>query len=360
MANPIYRTAVVGLGIGKQHLAAYKALPHMFDVRALCSLESEANEALAQQLNIPITHTKFEDVLAMPDVDIVNICTPPYLHYPMAKAALLAGKHVICEKPLCANVREVDDLIATELKTGKCLMPIFQYRFGAGLQKLRWLKNKGLTGNAYVASIEVHWRRRPEYYTVAWRGKWATELGGAVTGHAIHALDMLTYILGPVESVFAYTSTMVNDIENEDCASATLKLKNGALATLSLTLGSNVEISRHRFVFANLTAESNTRAYTSSGDPWQFSPDTPMLAPAITEALAEYDTQMLSSQPATTANAPQTYTAPASFHAQFEQFYHALVNHTALPVTTADAYAAIALINAIYQSANTGEMVRLM
>jgi predicted dehydrogenase len=139
-------------------------------------------------------------------------------------------------------------------------MPIFQYRFGHGIQKLKLLIAEGVAGTPYLATVETAWRRRAEYYAVPWRGKWATERGGALLSHAIHNHDLLCYVLGRPRRVFAYTTTRVNAIEVEDCAAATLEMTDGSAASLN-TLGSPHEISRHRFSFS-LVAESNTRPYT--------------------------------------------------------------------------------------------------
>ncbi len=355
-----FNTAVVGLGVGRQHALAYAALRDQYDLRAICSLSADNNVALAQELGVPITTTRFEDLLAMPDLDVINICTPPNLHLPQAMAALQAGKHVVCEKPLCDSLREVDALEAAMQQSGKLLMPVFQYRFGQGLQKLKWLVERGLTGPAYVASIEVHWRRRDNYYAAPWRGKFATELGGVLTTHAIHAVDMLTYVLGPVQRVFARVQTRVNPIEVEDCAIVTLELANGALVTLNATLGSNIEITRHRFVFANMTAESNTRAYTNSGDPWTFAADTPALAPPIEAALKEWEAaQAAESASATAEGMLDGYPPPARYDGQIKRMYPALLGQAPLPVTMADARASIELLTAMYYSAQTGQPVTL-
>jgi predicted dehydrogenase len=110
---------------------------------------------------------------------------------------------------------------------------------------------------------------------------------------------------------------------------------------LAVALGSSDEISRHRFCFSNLTAESNTRSYTSSGDPWKFTPDTPELAPQIEAALESF--------------VPQ----PEGFPGQFFRFHRAIRKGTELPVMVNDARRAIELITAIYHSAQTGHVVEL-
>jgi predicted dehydrogenase len=176
---------------------------------------------------------------------------------------------------------------------------------------------------------------------VPWRGKWATELGGALLGHAIHAHDLLCYALGPIRSVFARTATRVNQIEVEDCAAIALEMASGALASLSVTLGSPAEISRHRFTFQNFSAESNTRPYTSSGDPWTFTGDSPELAAQIEEAMAGFEP------------------LPEGYAGQFYRFARALDEGGELPVTLTDARASIELITALYHSAETGQPVML-
>ncbi len=356
--------AVVGLGIGRQHITAYKALPEQFNVAAICSVDDRANREVSTEFSISTVLNDFDALLRLPEVDVIDICTPPMLHRPQILAALLAGKHVICEKPLTNSVNGVDEIIAAERQSGCRVMPIFQYRFGEGLQKLKYLVNTGLAGQPTAASVEVHWRRRADYYAVPWRGKFATELGGALTGHAIHALDMLTYVFGPVRGVFARTATRTNPIEVEDTAAVTFEHESGALSTMSVTLGSSIESTRHRFVYSDLVAESNTRAYSSSGDPWIFTPDRNDIAKSIETALASFDWKsrnhvLTSGKTSSAGSTLQGYTAPAGYEGQFTRFHTSLVRGDAFPVTLDDARNAIQLLTAMYYSAATGQFVVL-
>jgi predicted dehydrogenase len=335
-----FKVVVVGAGIGRAHIRAYRALPDLFEVVAVCAVERAEAQTCADEFGIPLALEGIDAACAA-DVDIVDVCTPPHLHAVHTHKALDAGKHVMCEKPLAGSLRDVDALVAAEAVSGRRLMPIFQYRFGHALQKLKRLRDAGVTGKALVTSIDVHWRRRPQYYDVPWRGHWATELGGALTGHAIHALDMLTYIDGPVRRVYARINTRVNAIEVEDCAAVAIEMADGSLATLSLTLGSALEMSRHRFVFANLVAESNTRPYDSSGEPWTFAPDTPEAGQAIEAALADFQPE------------------PEIFPGQFARYHRALSTGNPFPVTLADARASIEVLTALYASAMADQPVAL-
>ena len=335
------RVAVVGAGIGRAHVRGYEAVPELFDLRALCDIELERARPVAEEHGIPRVVTDLSEVCRMDDVEVIDICTPPHLHFENVQQVLAAGKHVICEKPLVSSLREVDDLARAEAGSGRRIMPIFQYRFGHGLQKLKLLIDHGLAGTAYLATVETAWRRRAGYYDVPWRGKWATERGGALLSHAIHAHDILCYVLGPAARVFACTATRVNPIEVEDCAAVTLRMAGGAVASLGVTLGSAAEITRHRFCFSGLVAESNTRPYTNSGDPWTFVGDTPELTEQIETSLADF-------RP-----------LPELYAGQFYRFHETLRCGGELPVTLADARVSLELITAMYYSAETGAGVDL-
>ena len=340
MTNKI-RIGVAGGGIGQSHIQAFQSLPDQFEVLAICDIDEAKARALAETCHIPRIVTDLTDLCQMDEVDVIDICTPPYLHYPQTQQALTAGKHVICEKPHAGSLKEIDELIALEAETGKRIMPIFQYRFGHGLQKLKLLIEAGIAGRAYLTTVETTWRRRVAYYAVPWRGKWDTDLGGAIVTLAIHAHDVLYYVLGPARNVFARAKTLVNPIETEDCVSASVEMADGSLASLSVTTGSTAEISRHRFCFSGLTAESNTQPYTNTYDPWTFTGDSPEIEARIQETLARFDP------------------LPERFAGQFYRFYHALHNNTPFPVTLADARAALELITALYHSVETGQVVDL-
>ncbi len=335
------RVGIVGCGVGRQHALELQKLPAQFQVMAVCDIEPAKAYALAAEQGIPHVAADIDELCHLDDVDVIDICTPSFLHYEQTLQALAADKHVICEKPVAGSLKEVDELIAAEARSGKRVMPIFQYRFGAGLQKLRFLVDEGVAGRAYVSTVETHWRRRPEYYTAPWRGKWKTELGGPLVTLAIHAHDGLYFILGPARSVFARTATLVNPIETEDCVSASLEMADGSLCSLSVTTGSAKEVTRHRFCFSAMTAESNPQPYLNTHDPWSFTGDTPEAEQKIQETLARF------------------VALPEGFAGQFYRYHQALQAGTALPVTLADARASLELVTALYTSAQTGRPVDL-
>jgi predicted dehydrogenase len=336
-----FRVGVVGLGIGRAHLAAWRALADRFAIAAVCDLDPGLARKQGEKFGAGFVTERFDDVLARRDVDVIDLCTPPLTHRELAERALAAGKHVVCEKPLTGSLADADALIATAARSPGLLMPIFQYRFGNGLLQLRRLLERGVPGRLHVATVETHWKRGADYYAVPWRGKWATELGGALTTHAIHAHDLLGSIAGPIASVFAQTATRVNPVEVEDCAAATVRFGSGALATLSVTLGSAVEISRLRLCFEHLTAESALEPYLPSTDPWTFQPASAEVGTQIQSALADF------------------VPGPEGFEGQFARFHDALLGEAGLPVTVTDARASLELLTALYHSAATGAPVSL-
>lgn len=281
------KIAIIGAGIGQKHYIAYQQLPEMYDVAAICDVDMARAQAFVDDAHLSRITDDFDAVLADPEIELVDICLPPHLHFDFTARAMRAGKDVICEKPLANSVADVDRLIEISTETGRTVFPVFQYRFGKGISQLRALIDSGLAGRPFVASLETHWNRGADYYAVDWRGTWKGEQGGAILGHAIHAHDLLTFIMGPVSSVFARVATRVNDIEVEDCAALSITLENGALATSSVTLGGGTDTSRLRFCFAGVTAESGSDPYRPAEGEWTFTARAPVTQDQVDAVLTK-------------------------------------------------------------------------
>lgn len=335
--------AVVGLGIGRLHYISLAELSDRYRIVAVCDLDEARAVEVAGWLRDVRPSTSLDEVLAMDDVDVVVLCTPPHLHAEQIARTVAAGKDVVCEKPLVGSVRAVDELIALEAESGRSIMPVFQYRFGRGLQRLRALVEAGRTGRPYVTTVDVAWTRGQGYYDeAAWRGRWATELGGTVTVHAQHHIDMVVHVLGPPSSVWATTSTLVNEgIETEDCAAVVLRYADGSLVTLSATTGSAAEISRLRFCFAHLTAESSTAPYAPGAEPWTWTAADP-------DAQAGLDA-FLAAQPE----------QPEDFVGLFARYADTRAVGSPPPVTLSEARTVLEVLTAVYVSSREGREVAL-
>ena len=177
-------------------------------------------------------YTDLGRFLAHRPMDAVVIGTPSGVHAEHARAAAQQGLHVLVEKPLDVTTDRVDALIDDCDRAGVKLGVIFQDRAAPDLAWLKDLIANGALGTAILAAARVKWHRAPEYYARSrWRGTWELDGGGAVMNQGIHSVDLLLWLLGDVERVYACTRTAVHAIEVEDTAVATLEFAGGAVGT---------------------------------------------------------------------------------------------------------------------------------
>jgi UDP-N-acetyl-2-amino-2-deoxyglucuronate dehydrogenase len=178
-----------------------------------------------------------DDMLRDPAVDAIGIATPSGAHMEPAVAAARAGKHVIVEKPLEITLRRCDAIIDACDKAGVKLATIFPSRFHDSSIKLKRAVDGGRFGRLTVGDAYVKWWRTQEYYdSGAWRGTWALDGGGALMNQAIHTVDLLTWLMGPVAELISMTATLAHErIEVEDTAMAALRFENGALGVIQAT-----------------------------------------------------------------------------------------------------------------------------
>jgi predicted dehydrogenase len=340
--NRRIRVGVLGAGIGKSHISGYASLPDLFEVAYVCDLNPDkAKEgAVLAPGSSPVTDVS--TVLADPTIDLVDICLPPHLHADMTIAALDAGKHAVCEKPIAGSMAEVRLIAEARRRSGKEVFPVFQYRYGAGYRAAHALKERGMLGKAYVLSLETHWQRGADYYAEKWRGSWKGELGGAIVSHAIHAHNLITLLAGDIVSVAAFLDTRVNPIETEDCAAIAMKTAEGALATSSITLGAAGSKSRFRACFEHVTMTSGTEPYHVGAGPWVFEATDPARQ-------VEFD-QILSDIPP----------VEERFTGQFRDIFQRLNGLPDLYLPSfEESEKSIELITSLYLSARKGEIIHL-
>jgi predicted dehydrogenase len=337
------RIGLVGCGwAASWHATDLVKLPELFTFVACCDSNEARAREFAMRYQVAATTNDYAALCARQDVDVIVICTPPMLHHEMVLQALAAGKHVVCEKPFVSSLAQVDSVRDAESRSKGRVMPIFQYRFGSGVAKVRHLIGTGLPGKHYVSSCDSARTRGPDYYREAWRGKFATELGGVLVTQSIHSHDLMSWLLGPIAKVAAFKSTRVNPIEVEDCAAASLQLVDGSLLALSATLGSVQEVTRIRMCFEHVTFERvSPQGTRPADDPWTILPRTEQVAAAIDNELK---------------NVPE---GKAWFAGQYEQFFHALASDRPFAVTLDDARASLELITALFEASETNTIVSL-
>lgn len=228
--------AVVGCGmIANFHAKAIADIP---DARlvACYSHRSEGADKFAASVGCKPYH-RLEDVLADPDVDVVNICTPSGAHLDPAIAAAKAGKHVVVEKPLEITLERCDEIINACEQSGVKLATIMPSRFSAANVALKAAIDGGRFGKLTLGDTYVKWWRTQQYYdSGGWRGTWALDGGGAYMNQAIHNVDLIYWLMGDVAEVAAITATLAHErIEVEDTGVAAIRFKNGAIGTIAAT-----------------------------------------------------------------------------------------------------------------------------
>ena len=343
---PPLDVAIVGCGWAAawQLRDGFAPLPDLFRVVACCDTDAGRAHAFAAAHGIPRVVADYDALLTLPGIDVVSICTPPAPHCAQVIGALQTGRHVICEKPFVASLAEHDRVAAAAAVSTGRVMPIFQYRFGDGIARVRHAIRSGLAGRHYLSTVETAKKRGPDYYAVPWRGRLASELGGVLLTQAIHNHDLLTWLLAPPALVSCMKATRVNAIEVEDCAVAALQLADGSLASLAATLGAARQSTRFHLDFEHVTFEKlcfDEDSRFPANEPWTMVPKSADVGRALAAKMAELPSQR------------------GWFARQFALFHAALRDGGELPVTLADARTSLELVTALYHAAETGRTVSL-
>jgi UDP-N-acetyl-2-amino-2-deoxyglucuronate dehydrogenase len=224
---------IVGAGM-ISHFHA-RAIAEISNARliGIYSINKNKSEDFASQHNCAVYDT-LEEMLNVPEIDIVCICTPSGIHLEPAIKSIEAGKHCLIEKPLEVTVERCDKIIEAARKAGVKTGVIFPSRFYEASRQLKKSIDENRFGNLVLGDAYIKWSRSPEYYASGlWRGTWKYDGGGALMNQGIHSVDLLQWYMGPVESVQSVTANIRHkNIEVEDTVVSTLKFQNGALGTV--------------------------------------------------------------------------------------------------------------------------------
>ncbi len=221
---------IVGCGnISDTHADAISALDSC-DLVAACTRNPERLELFCDKYSIA-PYQSYDEFLSDPSLDIVSICTPSGTHLDYGKKAAEAGKHVIVEKPIEVTLKRGVKLVEACRKNKIKLAVIYQNRFIDSAVKMKKILDEGGIGEIFMASAAVKWFRDQKYYSQSgWRGTFSLDGGGAVINQSIHTIDLLQWMLGDMESIYAYTVNSTHDsIEAEDNAVAAMQFKNGPI-----------------------------------------------------------------------------------------------------------------------------------
>jgi UDP-N-acetyl-2-amino-2-deoxyglucuronate dehydrogenase len=230
------RFALVGCGrIAQNHFAALAQHAERCQLVAICDVDPAALARAAAQTGAT-PFSRLDQMLAKSEVDAVIITTPSGLHPEQAVRIAAAGRHVITEKPMATRWEDAKRMVGACDAAGVRMFVVKQNRRNATLQLLKSAVDKKRFGRIYMVNLNVFWTRPQSYYNSAdWRGTWEFD-GGAFMNQASHYVDLIDWIVGPVESLQAYTATLARDIEVEDTGVISLRWRNGALGSMNVTM----------------------------------------------------------------------------------------------------------------------------
>jgi UDP-N-acetyl-2-amino-2-deoxyglucuronate dehydrogenase len=230
------RFALVGCGrISKNHFEAIARHADRAELVAVCDNRPQALQ-LAEQATGVRGFASLDDLLQASPADIVVLATPSGLHPRQAIQVARAGRHVLTEKPMATKWDEGMAMVRACREAGVKLFVVKQNRLNPTMQRLKAALAQGRFGRIFMVNVNVFWTRPQSYYDEApWRGRWDLD-GGAFMNQASHYVDMVDWLVGPVDNVHAYTATLARDIEAEDSGVMSLRLRSGALASINVTM----------------------------------------------------------------------------------------------------------------------------
>jgi UDP-N-acetyl-2-amino-2-deoxyglucuronate dehydrogenase len=230
------RLALVGCGrIAQNHFNAIRQHAGSCELLDVCDTDARALHAAVEKTGAR-GYSNLSDMLAETRADVVILTTPSGLHPSQTIWVAKSGRHVMTEKPMATRWQDGLDMVRACDEAGVYLFVVKQNRRNPTLQLLRQAIDQGRFGRLYMVSVNVFWTRPQSYYDSApWRGTWEFD-GGAFMNQASHYVDLLDWLIGPVESVMAYTGTLARNIEVEDTGVAALKWRNGAMGSINVSM----------------------------------------------------------------------------------------------------------------------------
>lgn len=343
---------IIGAGmIGQFHAKAITAMEGG-ELHSVFDLRQESADKLAEEYGAT-GYSDIESFLADPELEIVTVGTPSGAHLEPSLAALNAGKHVICEKPLEITTERIDQLIEAAEKNGKTLAAVLNRRFHPGMDAFKKAADQGRFGLLTNASAYVKWYRDQAYYDSAgWRGTWALDGGGALMNQSIHTVDALLYLAGPVKSVQANTACLAHErIEVEDIVVVIVEFESGARGVIECSTCTWSKDGHPARVQLSGT-EGSVFLADEAFEIWDFMEEKP--------EDAEIQSKFMKGQEAGLgANDPKAINF-YQHQRNFEEVVKAIAEGREPSTSSAEARKSVALIEAIYESAqNDGKKIEL-
>jgi len=227
---------IIGCGrVSKKHLDALTGEVPGAELVAVCDIEHDRAKKVGMEYGVPWFSDAHEMLKQHPEIEVIDILTPSGLHPQNVLELAEYGKHFVVEKPMALSLEDAEEMIRVCALNNTRLFVVKQNRYNLPIQKLREAVEDNRFGKMVMGTVRVRWCRTQAYYDQdSWRGTWALD-GGVLTNQASHHIDMLTWLMGDVESVFCYGATRLVNVETEDTAVAVLKFVNGAMGVVEAT-----------------------------------------------------------------------------------------------------------------------------
>ncbi len=336
--------AVAGCGvISRFHLHAIRTIEDAALAGVYDPVAANAEQAAAEYG--ARAYPTYEALLEDDAVDAVCICTPSHLHAPLALAAVRAGKHVLVEKPVALRMEDCDALAAAAARAGVRVGVVSQLRFAPAIARVKRAIEVGLLGRLTRCDLCMKYYRPQSYYdSGSWRGTLAMDGGGALMNQGIHGVDLVRYLMGPAESIYALSGTLVRDIEVEDTLTAAVTWRCGAQGVIEASVGDypgfprRIEINGEAGVI--ILEEDRIVKWEAEG-----APACRLYEEASTRAARTHSD----------AGALE----PSGHIAQLRNFIDAVRGEGVLLVDEGEGRKALQLVLAAYRSAALGQPVRL-
>jgi predicted dehydrogenase len=342
MTEPL-RFALIGCGrIAYRHAEIlHNQIPEA-ELAAVCDIAEDKARKYADKYKAPF-YTDYREMLEKEKIDVVNILTESGNHAKHVLDVLDYGKNVVVEKPMALKLSDADAMIEKADKKGLKLFVVKQNRYNYPVRKLRAAVEEGRFGKLVLGTVRVRWCRDQKYYNEApWRGTWAMD-GGVFTNQASHHIDLLEWMMGEVESVSAKSATRLVDIETEDTGVAVLKFTNGALGIIEATTA-----TRPKDLEGSISILGEKGSVEIAGfavnemKTWNFAEQHP----EDLDVLAEYR-----------QNPPNVY---GFGHLEYlKDVVRSIRQNKPAPVDGREGRKSIVLINALYESIETGKDIKL-
>jgi len=341
MINEIGFGVVGGGMIGAVQAAAIEQISGA-RLLAICGRDENRTAEFAAKFGAA-GYTDYDKFLKHPGLQIVNICTPSGTHAQLGIRAAEAGKNVLVEKPIEINLQQADALISACERAEVKLGVIFQSRFLPAVQRIKQAVDEGRLGKLMLGDAFVKWYRAPEYYAPGtWRGTLSLDGGGALINQAIHTVDLLRWIIGPVETAFAMKAALrYPHIEAEDTLVGTVKFQNGALGMIQAATSAKPGFKRR----LEISGERGT--VILDGD-------------AISVwAVDGEDSDTGEAEQITDGSANPAAISNEGHRRQIEDMMNAVIENRPPMIDGNEGRKSLELVEALYASANAGKLVNL-